>query len=215
AGAQSGNHLACLVHDAPGDGRLATCTGRVSPRHPEWRFVLRGRAPNIIGSIEVYETGRETPRQTLSGFDVRPRLVPGDGIAPGRVDFVLQDVNFDRFNDLRLAVGPPDGDGTAYHWFLFDKDADAFVPTDVLDGLRDPLFNPRRRLISSSFKDERGRTGRVTYKWRDGKLDASGAFAHERTEDGRCIATHYVMRDGRFEKKTETECRAGEELERE
>lgn len=215
AAAQSGNLFACIVHDSVDDGRLATCTGRASPSHGVWRFVLRGRAPNIVTRIEICESGRDPPRQVLEGFELRPRLVRGDGIAPGQIDFVLQDANFDRFNDLRLAIGPPEGDGTAYRWFLFDRDAGAFVPTDILDALRDPVFNAKRKFVSSAFRDERGRTGRVTYKWREGKLEPVGAVAFERTDDGRCIASHYAMRDGKFEKRAETECRAGAEIEHE
>jgi len=214
AAAQSGNLLACIVHQAVDDGRLATCTGRASTRHAEWRFVLRGRAPNIVTRIEIYETARDAPRQVIEGLELRPNLVQGDGLSAGRVDFVLQDVNFDRSNDLRIAIGPPEGDGTAYRWFLFDADAGAFVPTDLLDALRDPVFNAKRKLVSAAFKDERGRTGRVSYKWREGKLDPVGAYAMERQEDGRCTVSHYVMRDGAFAKRNETECRRGGETER-
>ena len=211
AEAQSTNHLACVVHDAPEEGRLVTCTGRVSPRLPEWRFELRGHPPNIVNRIEIYETGRETPRQVLDGFDLRPRLVARDGASNGQADFILQDVNFDRLNDLRIAVGPPDADGTAYRWFLFDKEANEFVSTDALDALRDPIFNTGRKLVMGAFKDDRGRTGRIVYKWREGALEPVGALARERTDDGRCIASHYVMRDGKFEKRNETECRPSDE----
>lgn len=214
AAAQSGNLLVCVVHPSVDDGRIATCTGRVTPKLGEWRFVLRGRAPNIVTRIEIYESNRETPRQVIEGFEARPGLVRGDGIAGGRVDFVLQDVNFDRGADLRIAVGPPDGDGTAYRWFLVDAETGAFAPTDVLDALRDPAFNAKRRIVSSAFKDDRGRTGRVVYKWRDGKLEPVGAYAQERSEDGRCTVTHYVLREGSFAKRAETECRAGTEADR-
>lgn len=211
AQAQTGNLLACVVHEVPEEGRLATCTGRVTPKKGEWSFVLRGRAPNVITRIEIYDADRENPRQVLDGFELRPRLVRGAGSLPGRVEFVLQDVNFDRLPDLRLAVGPAEGDGTAYRWFVFDGEADAFVPTGALDALRDPIFIAQRKMVSSAFKDERGRTGRIMYKWRDGKLDPVGAIARERTDDGRCIASHYVMREGKFEKRNETECRAGDD----
>ena len=211
ARAETGNLFKCIVHHSPEEGRLATCTGRVSHQHPEWSFVLRGRVPNVVTSIEVHQRGQETPKQTLSGFELRPNLVRGDGVQPGRVDFVLQDVNFDRFNDLRLAMGPPDGDGTAYRWFVFDREAEEFVPTDALDAVKSPVFNSRRRLVLGSFKDERGRTGQIAFKWREGKLEPVGAIAHERTDDGRCIATHYIMRDGQFEKMRESECKAGAE----
>lgn len=211
AQAQTGNQFKCIVHHSPEEGRLATCTGRVSHQHPEWNFVLRGRTPNVVTSIEIHQRGQETPKQILSGFELRPSLVRGDGVHPGRVEFVLQDVNFDRFLDLRLAVGPPEGDGTAYRWFLFDRDAGEFVATDLLDAVKSPVFNARRRLVLGTFKDERGRTGQIAFKWRDGKLEPSGAVAHERTDDGRCIATHYVMRDGQFEKLRESECRPGAE----
>jgi hypothetical protein len=151
----------------------------------------------------------------LEGFELRPALVRGDGREPGRVDFVLQDVNFDRHDDLRLAIGPPSGDGTAYRWFLFDRATDAFVPTDALDALKSPVFNARRRLATGAFKDERGRTGRVSFKWRDGRLEPVGAIARERTRDGRCIASHYVMREGKFAKLRESECSAGAEADAE
>jgi hypothetical protein len=36
-----------------------------------------------------------------------------------------------------------------------------------------------------------------------------GALAEERTEDGRCLAAHYIVRDGKFEKIRESECRPG------
>ena len=211
AHAQSGNLLNCLVHQVPEAGRLATCTGRVSHKQSEWTFVLIGRAPNIVTRIEIFQPGGDGTRQVIEGFEARPRLVRGDGRDPGRVDFVLQDVNFDRSADLRIAAGPPDGDGTAYRWFLFDADADAFAPTDLLDAIRSPVINAKRKLVMGAFKDERGRTGRVSFKWRDGKLDPSGALAVERTDDGRCVVSHYAMREGKFEKLRETECRPGAE----
>jgi hypothetical protein len=209
ARAESGNLLRCVVHDSPEAGRLATCSGRVSPRHGEWRFVLVGRPPNLVTRIEIYQLGRDAPRQVLEGFEARPALRRGDGRDPGRVDFVLQDVNFDRAADLRIALGPPDAEGTAYRWFLFQRDGDGFAPTDLLDALKSPIVNARRKLVIGAFKDERGRTGRVSFKWRDGRLEPSGAIAEERTEDGRCIASHYVMREGKFAKLRESECRGG------
>ena len=208
--AQSGgNQLRCVVHDAPQAGRLATCTGRVSPKQATWTFVLLGHAPNIVTRIEIYETGRDGPRQVIDGLDLRPALVPGDGRDPGRVDFVLQDVNFDRSADLRIAMTPGGEDGIAYRWFLFDGDSGQFAPTELLDQIRSPVINATRKLILGAFKDERGRTGRVSFKWRDGKLEPVGALAEERTEDGRCLASHYIVRDGKFEKIRESECRPG------
>ncbi len=212
AHAQSGNLLNCRVHQAPDAGKLATCTGRVSPKQGEWTFVLIGRAPNVVTRIEISQPGRDGPHQVIEGFEARPRLVRGDGGRdPGRDDFVLQDVNFDRSADLRIAVGPPDADGTAYRWFLFDAEAEAFLPTDLLDAIKSPVINAKRKLVMGAFKDERGRSGRVSFKWRDGKLDPSGAMAEERTEDGRCLASHYIVRDGKFEKIRESECRPGRE----
>lgn len=207
AAAQSGNLLRCVVHDSPEAGRLATCTGRVGVKQGEWTFVLVGRPPNVVTRIEIYQIGRDAPRQVIEGFEARPRLVRGDGRDPGKIDVVLQDVNFDRSADLRIALGPSDEDGVAYRWFLFD--GDAFAPTDLLDAIKSPVVNATRKLILGAFKDERGRTGRVSFKWRDGRLEPVGALAEERTEDGRCLASHYIVRDGKFEKIRETECRPG------
>jgi hypothetical protein len=216
AHAQSGgNLLRCLVPQSPDGGRLATCTGRVSTGQTEWTFVLVGRIPNIVTRIEIYQAGRDEPRQVLEGFELRPNLAPGDGGRdPGRVDFALQDVNFDRSADLRIAMGPAGDEGVPYRWFLFDPDAGdggAFAPTDLLDAVKSPIINASRKLILGAFKDERGRTGRISFKWRNGRLEPAGALAEERTDDGRCIASHYVVRDGKFEKLRESECRPGRE----
>jgi hypothetical protein len=205
----AGNQLRCVVHDSPEAGRLATCTGRVSLKQTEWTFALVGHAPNIVTRIEIYQIGRDAPRQVIGGLDLRPALVRGDGRDPGRVDFVLQDVNFDRSADLRIAVSPGGEDGVAYRWFLFDADAEQFAPTGLLDAIRSPVINATRKLILGAFKDERGRTGRVSFKWRDGRLEPVGALAEERNEDGRCLAAHYIVRDGKFEKIRESECRPG------
>ena len=61
AAAQAGNVFACVVHPSVDDGRLATCMGRAIPGRGEWRFVLRGREPNIVTRIEIYEPGRDAP----------------------------------------------------------------------------------------------------------------------------------------------------------
>jgi hypothetical protein len=216
AHAQSGNLLRCLVHPSPEGGRLATCTGRANPRYGEWTFVLMGRVPNIVTRIEIHEPGSDRPRQVLEGFELRPGLARGDGARdPGRVDFVLQDVNFDRSADLRIAIGPADAEGIAYRWFLFDRDGEHFAPTDLLDAIKSPVVNAKRRLVLGAFTDERGRKGRVSFRWRDGKLEPVAAVAQERTEEGRCLASHYVVRDGKFEKIRESACRPGAEPESE
>ncbi|HEY7610914.1 MAG TPA: hypothetical protein VIF14_16920 [Alphaproteobacteria bacterium] len=211
ARAESGNVLRCVVHATPEAGRLATCTAIVGPGKRETTFLLIGREPNVITRVEMFEIGSDKPYQVIDGLELRPRLVRGNALSDGQIDVVLQDVNFDRYADLRIAIGPADGDGIAYRWFLFDRAADAFVPTDRLDRLRSPVINARRRLLQSTFKDERGRTGRIAFKWRDGQLEPVAAIAQERTEDGRCIASHYLQRDGKLEKTRETECRAGGE----
>ena len=151
ARAESGNVLRCDVHATPEDGRLATCTASVGHGKREWTFLLIGREPNLITRVEIFELGSDKPRQVIEGLELRPRLVRGTAISAGQIDVVLQDVNFDRFADLRIAIGPADADGVAYRWFLYDRDADAFVPTDLLDRLRSPVINARRRLVQSVF----------------------------------------------------------------
>ena len=198
--AQTASQLSCNVPYAPDDGRLAICTGKVAPGHPVWTFVLRGRKPNIITRIEIYQLGKEKPRQVLEGFEVRPKLVPHDAVSAGQVDFVLQDANFDRLADLRIGIGPPDADGTAYRWFLFDRGTGKFKPTTALDRIRDPVINYRHRLVISAFHDARGRTGRIAFMWHSGKLVPVSARAREVTDYGRCYIAHYLFRDGKFQK---------------
>jgi hypothetical protein len=185
--------LACQVHDPPEGGRLATCLGRAHPSLPHWRFVLVGAPPDRVARIDIYEEGRDLPRQTLDAAGARP-----DMARLGRA-FVLEDVNFDRRADLRLALAAPgaatDAEGIAYRWWIFDAGSTAFIPTTALDGIRDPRVNPHRKLIVGTVVDRRGRRGEATYRWRDGALTPVGAWVIERGENGACTRHHYV-RDG-------------------
>ncbi len=205
--AENRERLDCRVHETPQQGRLATCTGRVSPKHPAWTWVLIGTPPDRVTRIEIYEPNQPEPRQVLEGFEARPPLRPNWGPDKGHIAFVLQDVNFDRMPDLRLATGDRDETGFGYRWWLFDKESETFVASDALGKLRSPTINNKKRLLIAAAKDERGRTARIVYRWKDGVLTPVGAQAYERTEDGRCIRSHYTVKDGKFEKLRETECR--------
>jgi hypothetical protein len=178
----------------------------VAPGRPAWRFVLRGTPPNTVTRIEIFEIGTQRPRQVLAGFTAHPKLVPRDAVSNGKADIALQDVNFDRLADLRIAVGPPDADGTAYHWFLFNRGTGMFERTDALDRIRDPVINYSHRLVISAFHDQRGRTGRIAFMWHQGSLAPVSARARETTPYGRCFIAHYLYRDGKFDKTRETAC---------
>jgi hypothetical protein len=199
--------LDCTVFDAPREGRLATCTGRVSHQHPHWTWVVRGEAPNRVTAIEIYEREKPEPRQVIKGFVARPALTPGDGREKGSIALILQDVNFDGAADLRLARGPAGDIGVRYRWWTFDKEKGEFVATDLLDEVLTPVINARRRSIVGAGTDARGRPLRVLYKWRNGRLDPSAAIARSRDDFGKCTLVHYVVKEGKFEKKQETECR--------
>ncbi len=203
--------LDCTVDDVPVNGRLATCTGRVSPNMPYWTWVVRGQAPNRVTSIEIYEHEKTEPRQVLRGFTARPALVPGDRRDKGSIALILQDVNFDREADLRIALGPPGDIGVRYRWWLFDKAKGEFVATDLLDAVLSPIVNVRRKSIIGAGKDDKGRALQVLYKWRNDRLDPSAAQARGRDEAGNCIVTHYISKNGKFEKKMVTDCKATNE----
>jgi hypothetical protein len=205
--AGAAERLACRVHDVPEAGRLATCTGQIGPRYPQWTWVLIGEPPDRITRIEIFEPGKEQPRQVLEGIDERPPLARDFGENRGRVGFVLEDVNFDGMPDLRLAKGPPDESGTAYRWWLFDKSADSFAPSEALDSLRNPAVNRKRRLVIGAARDERGRQARIFYRWQQGQLAPVSAEAQGNDEHGTCVRSHYTVKDGKFEKLRETDCR--------
>lgn len=194
--------LACQVHDPPEGGRLATCLGRAHPGLPHWRFVLVGAPPNRVARIDIFEEGRDLPRQTLDAAGARPDLA-----ALGR-SFVLQDANFDRMADLRLALSGADPDGIAYRWWIFDRASTAFIPTTAFDDIRDPRVNPARKLIVGAIVDRRGRRGEASYRWREGRIVPVGAWVIERGENGACTRHHY-MRDGEaWRKVREQPCAA-------
>jgi hypothetical protein len=204
--AEGQSRLDCRVHEVTASGRLATCTARIGAQHPEWTWVLVGEPPDRITRIEIYEPGKDEPRQVLDGLDERPALRRDFGGQRGSVAFVLEDVNFDGVFDLRLQKGPADEAGVPFRWWLFDKTSGQFVPSPALDGVRSPAVNVKRRLLIGTARDEQGRHARIFYRWREGQLAPVAAEAVGRTEHGACVRSHYTMKDGKFEKLRETEC---------
>lgn len=87
-------------------------------------------------------------------------------------EIILQDLNFDGYQDLKILIHYPDmakGD-YGYHYYLYDPTAKIFKHNQQLDDLSVAFFDPRAKLIIHYDADGRGNERTDSYRWQNGKL---------------------------------------------
>ncbi len=83
--------------------------------------------------------------------------------------FIIEDVNFDGLNDIRLLAGLPAYANFTYYYWTFDSNANQFQKDTILEEIPNPIFDHDNKLIHSSWIGDDS-YGESTYKYVDGKL---------------------------------------------
>jgi hypothetical protein len=114
--------------------------------------------------ISVYTRDNNTLLQTIipphNGFwhEMNPREI-----------FILEDMNFDGFNDIRIIqfTGPPN---ISYYCWTFNNVSKQFQRDTTLEIITNPEFDQRRKIITSWWSATLAQSGSGTYQWIDSKI---------------------------------------------
>lgn len=146
------------------EGDLGEVTATIHPDLPAARFELKGHREGpvlVVRAVEFYWGDDNDPAQVISTGGARTRSIQGEG-------FVLEDVNFDGYKDLRVQAFVREGTDIPYLYWLYDPEAGRFEGNRKLEEIPSPSFHPEKDEIRSVSRSSD--TVRVTrsYRYVDG-----------------------------------------------
>jgi len=107
-----------------------------------------GEVWNVKG-IDIYTGDSSTPIQQIKHVNT---LTPVGGDFSG--GFMVEDYNFDGKSDFRLIKLDPKTKEIKFHFWLFDKKENGFVPCFQLDSLPAPQFDYANHFVLSEFETD-------------------------------------------------------------
>lgn len=127
---------------------------------------------------------------------------PGCGL-PKEQLFILEDVNFDGYNDIRLLQFQPAAPNLPYYYWTYNPATQKFEPQKALEEITSPEFDHKKKLIYSFWRSSCCDHGQSTYKYINGK-PVLVEETEIKEEDGKVITTVKKRVNGRMKlvKKT-------------
>lgn len=157
-------------------------TDRIHPDLPEMHFLLTAGARSAdeaegqpsdttsanqgiqeIREIRIQQDGRTV--QTIANFAARP-IIDEDELD----GFVIEDLNFDGYKDLRLIEFLPAGPNIPYLVWLYQPEQKRFVASDLFAEITSPEVNAEKRQIKMQWRDGAAKYGTDIYEFRRGAL---------------------------------------------
>jgi len=121
---------------------------------------------------------------------------PGCGLPQDQI-FIIEDVNFDGYNDIRLLQFLPAAPNLPYYFWVYNPTKQKFLRQKALEEITSPEFDPEKKLIYSFWRASCCDHGHSTYKYIKGKptLIEEGEV---KEEDGKVITTLKKLVNGKM-----------------
>jgi hypothetical protein len=82
--------------------------------------------------------------------------------------FIIEDMNFDGYKDIRIQILTPAGPNIPYYCWLWDNDTLQFMKNKRLEGITAPRFDHDKKIITSFVRESAAHHYKFTYKYIDG-----------------------------------------------
>jgi len=149
----------------PESKKEITCYFIIHPDIPEYIFrITNEKGKSKIEKVEILREKGSSFYQLFTGKDIKDTADPYGGRA-----FMLQDINFDGYSDVRTvawSVRPYKHVIIGFNYWVFDPSSGSFKLDNRLTDLGDPEPNPATKEI----KTEAPIFGFRYYKWINGEL---------------------------------------------
>lgn len=152
----------------------------------------------VVKSITVTRLKDKKQLQTIIPDENYPSCtLPKDQI------FIIEDINFDGYNDIRLLQFLPAAPNLPYYYWTFNSKTQKFQRQKALEEITSPDFDPKKKLIYSFWKGSCCDHGQSTYKYINGKPTLIEE-TEIKEEDSKVITTVKRLVSGRMKlvKKT-------------
>ena len=152
----------------------------------------------VVKSILITRLKDKKQIQTI----VPEENYPSCGL-PKKEVFIIEDVNFDGHNDIRLLQFLPAGPNLPYYFWSYNPSAQKFQRQKALEEITSPDFDPKKKLIYSFWRSSCCDHGSSTYRYINGRPTLIEE-SEVKEEDGKVITTIKKLVSGKMKlvKKT-------------
>ncbi len=112
--------------------------------------------------------------------------------------FVIEDVNFDDYKDIRLMEFMPAGPNVPYIYWLYDVEKKQFVHNKDFAELASPTFDAKTQLITMPWREGAMGTGENIYKVEDNKPVLIKQEVRHYLDEGGYTLTVKELKDGKM-----------------
>lgn len=161
--------------------------------------VLSGDSVNyncVVRSIKIFRIRDEKAIQVIAPGDNYPDC----GLPPDQL-FIIEDMNFDGFEDIRLVQFIPASPNVPYYFWVYDVRRERFVQNKGLEEITSPVFDHKRKLITSFWRSGCCKHGSSRYKYINGHptLIEESEVALDPNDDSKQVMTVKTLRNGKWE----------------
>ncbi len=134
---------------------------------PEYEFVVYGKEIKSGGS--AYFSADTIAVHKPGGTLLQEIAFEGTRTYNGKnLGFVLEDMNFDGYKDIRIQALTPAGPNIPYLCWLWDSAAAQFVRNGDLEKITSPKFDQEKKTITSFVRSSAVHHLEYTYRYSDG-----------------------------------------------
>ncbi|GEM_PF-1751314 len=153
-------------------GRLWQFTTPLTESGSAYRFVLRGAMENEVAhikQIDISNNGGKSILQSITEYGGQP-LDTQTLDVDGGSGFMIEDVNFDGYKDIRLMELLPAGPNVPFIYWLFDPASKKFSYHAELSELTEVRIDAATKQIHSQWRESASQYGKAVYQFINGKL---------------------------------------------
>jgi hypothetical protein len=159
----------------------------------------------VVKSIVVTRLKDEKKIQTITPDENYPSCgLPQDQV------FIIEDIDFDGYNDIRLLQFIPAAPNLPYYYWTYNPITQKFQRQKALEEITSPDFDAKNKLIYSFWRGSCCDHGHSTYKYINGKPTLIEE-AEIKEEEGKVIATLKKLVNGKMKLVKKTVQKADDE----
>ncbi len=183
-------------------------TGALRDDMPPFTFTLTYRQGSTADAVGFYytsaiEVSSQDGKQIIQHIALNPEAQSYEAETLG---FVLEDMNFDGYQDMRIIGLLPAGANVPYICFLWNPASNQFAFNEALTQLSSPSFDPVGKLVHSADIAGGGEYIDATYTFVDGALTLVGRVTTTYdVQSGIVFTTTEELLDGQMRVTNKTE----------
>jgi hypothetical protein len=159
----------------------------------------------VVKSIVVTRLKNNKQIQTILPDENHPSC----GLPQNQI-FIIEDINFDGYNDIRLLQFLPAAPNLPYHYWTYTPTTQRFQRQIALEEITSPKFDPKKKLIYSFWRSSCCDHGLSTYRYINDKPTLIEE-SEVKEDDNKIITTLKKLVNGKMKLVKRTVEKANEE----